>query len=76
MTTPDWVLEKPRRGAKAKYPFATMEFATLAIVEVSQQDGTFESFQRYAYNRGRILGRKFATRVNPENGNWEIWRSL
>lgn len=74
MNVPSWVNENKKRGVEAKYPFATMQVGQTHSIPVSEQKGTFASFKIYAYQRGKKLGRKFFTRVNPDNGDWDIWR--
>lgn len=72
-STPDWVANK-QRGPKAKYPFATVEARQGFVVPVDEQTCKYSSFRVMAATKGTELGRKFHTRVNPENGAFEVWR--
>lgn len=71
--TPDWV-KSPSKGRKAVYPFATMAVGELHRVPKADQTCTYSSFRSLTYTRGQQLGRKFYTRVNPEDGAFELFR--
>lgn len=80
--TPDWVkaaearIRSGERGRPEVYPLSTMEVATLHVVPREEVRRPYPKLAKYVNERGHKLGRKFATRVNPDTGAFEIWRSL
>lgn len=71
MVKPDWVV---KRGVPEKYPFSTMAVGELHRVPVEKQTCKYASFRVLAAVRGRDLGRKFYTRINPEDKAFELFR--